>query len=73
MLLPAVPRPGDAVRVFSGCEPCEVRDVEWIFDPNDDEQNVLVFLTDLNSDEFVSMTEVASSLLEDGWRPELGM
>ena len=70
MRLPGVPQHGDQVVVLGGCEPCEVTSIEWILEPlRDDEEVVLVFLSELDADQFGTLTEAAEVLLDRGWRP----
>jgi hypothetical protein len=71
MELPGIPQVGDEVRVLDGRDLLRVIGVEWILDPSEDEAQVLVFLDDLDADEFGLMTTAAAVLLERGWVPLL--
>lgn len=73
MELPGVPHVGDEVRVLDGCDLLRVTSVEWILDPGEEEAQALVFLDDLDADEFGLMTKAAAVLLERGWVPLLDL
>lgn len=69
MHLPGVPQLDDDVLVLDGCTPCHVQGVTWVLDPIDDEEVVLVYLSNLDPDQYGTTSEAAATLLDRGWKP----
>ena len=69
MQLPGVPQLDDDVLVLDGCAPCQVQRVLWVLDPIDDEEVALVYLSDLDPDQYGTTSDAAATLLDRGWVP----